>query len=234
VAKVHWPRRCTNFSVCAAICAGKCIPRTGVFTSGVVSIAEGRRIALFFTGRQHAGENLADVLKQRAPGLPAPIQMCDALSRNAPKLSEGAELLVANCLAHGRRQFVEIAANFPEQCRYVLEALGGVYGHEAVAREQKLSPNERPRFHQEHSRPILYPLHGWMQTQLAEKKTEPNLSYSRSFFSTLFRSLMSRMTTSIAGDPRQVIRIAVASVGIDEPSRETRTCSPGGLAVPRP
>jgi hypothetical protein len=148
--------------------------RTGVFTSGIVSIAEGRRIALFFTGRQHAGENLADVLKRRAPGLPAPVQMCDALSRNAPKLSEGAELLVANCLAHGRRQFVEITSNFPEECRYVLEALGGVYRNDAVAREQKLSPAERLRFHQEHSRPIMNKLHGWMEAQLAEKKTEPN------------------------------------------------------------
>ncbi|EQD72065.1 transposase IS66, partial [mine drainage metagenome] len=78
-------------------------PRTGVFTSGVVSIAEGRRIALFFTGPQHAGENLADVLQRRAPKLPAPIQMCDALSRNTPKLAEGVELLLANCLARGRR-----------------------------------------------------------------------------------------------------------------------------------
>jgi|ERR1035437_247271 hypothetical protein len=40
--------------------------RTGVFTSGIVSIAHGQHIALFFTGRQHAGENLADVLKRRA------------------------------------------------------------------------------------------------------------------------------------------------------------------------
>ena len=40
--------------------------RTGVFTSGIVSTASGRKIALYFTGRQHAGENLADVLKQRA------------------------------------------------------------------------------------------------------------------------------------------------------------------------
>ena len=29
--------------------------RTGVFTSGIVSTQEGRRIALYFTGRQHAG-----------------------------------------------------------------------------------------------------------------------------------------------------------------------------------
>jgi len=55
--------------------------RTGVFTSGIVSIGEGYRVGLYFTGRKHAGENLAGVLKQRAAGLAAPIQMCDALSR---------------------------------------------------------------------------------------------------------------------------------------------------------
>ena len=63
-------------------------------------------------------------MKQRAPDLSAPIQMCDALSRNTPKLSPGVEILLANCLAHGRRQFVEVAQNFPEECRYVLESLG--------------------------------------------------------------------------------------------------------------
>ncbi len=63
--------------------------RTGVFTSGIVSTASGRKIALYFTGRQHAGENLADVVRHRAPGLSVPIQMCDALSRNTPKLSPG-------------------------------------------------------------------------------------------------------------------------------------------------
>jgi transposase len=36
--------------------------RTGVFTSGIVSVGEGRRVALFFTGREHAGENLGAVL----------------------------------------------------------------------------------------------------------------------------------------------------------------------------
>lgn len=95
--------------------------RTGIFTSGVVSTAAGRKIALFFTGRQHAGENLAEVLKRRAAELPVPIQMSDALSRNTPK---PIKLLVAHCLAHGRRQFVQITPNFPEQCRHVLEALG--------------------------------------------------------------------------------------------------------------
>jgi hypothetical protein len=71
--------------------------RTGIFTSGIVSLVGAWRIALFFTGPKHAGENIAEVLKQRAGELPAPIQMCDALSRNPPKLP-GVRVLLANCL----------------------------------------------------------------------------------------------------------------------------------------
>jgi transposase len=145
--------------------------RTGTFTSGIVSLVGAWTIALFFTGWKHAGENLADVLKQRAGELPAPIQMCDALSRNTPK---GVETLIANCLAHGRRQVVEVVDHFPEECRYVLETLGGVYHYDAMAREQELSSEERLRFHQEHSGPLMKGLHEWMEAQLAEHKTEPN------------------------------------------------------------
>jgi hypothetical protein len=148
--------------------------RTGVFTSGIVSTASGFHAALYFTGRQHAGENLADVIQQRVPGLSVPIQMCDALSRNTPKLSSGVEMLLANCLAHGRRQFVEVAQNFPGECRYVLESLGSVYANDALAREQKLSAADRLLFHQQHSGPVMDQLHDWLEAELEEKKTEPN------------------------------------------------------------
>jgi hypothetical protein len=134
----------------------------------------GRQIALYFTGPKHAGENLADVLKRRAAQLSPPIQMGDALSRNVPKLPAGVEILLAKCLAHGRRQFVEVAANFPDQCRYVLETLGEVYGHDAQARERGLTPEERLRYHQEHSQPLMDKLHAWLEAQSAERKTEPN------------------------------------------------------------
>ncbi len=82
--------------------------------------------------------------------------------------------MLANCLAHGRRQFVEVAANFPAQCRYVLEMLGQVYGHDAEARGRGLTAEERLRFHQEHSGPVMDQLHAWLEAQLAERKTEPN------------------------------------------------------------
>ncbi len=145
--------------------------RTGTFTSGIVSLVGAWTIALFFTGRKHAGENIAEVLKQRAHQLPPPILMCDALSRNTPK---GVETLIANCLAHGRRQVVEVVDHFPEECRYILEALGGVYHHDAAAREGALSPDDRLHYHQEHSGPWMQRLHEWMEAQLAEHKTEPN------------------------------------------------------------
>jgi transposase len=148
--------------------------RTGVFTSGIVSMGQGHHIALYFTGRQHAGENLADVLAQRAAELPCAIQMCDALSRNVPKLGPGVEILLANCIAHGRRQFVEVADNFPDECRYVLEMLGRIYGHDAEARERSLSPEQRLELHRERSTPVMDELHNWLERQLAERKTEPN------------------------------------------------------------
>jgi transposase len=84
------------------------------------------------------------------------------------------EILLAHCMAHGRRQFVDVAANFPGECRYVLERLGKVYGHDAEARERGLNPAERLRFHQDHCGPVMDQLHGWLEAQLNERKTEPN------------------------------------------------------------
>src|SRR5436190_9215473 len=148
--------------------------RTGMFTSGIVSTRQGQRIALFFTGRRHAGENFAQVLAQRAAGLPPPIQMADGLSWNFAKLPKTLQVIIGNCNAHSRRRFVEVVSNFPEECRYVLESLAEVYGYEAQAEERGLSAEERLRFHQEHSGPVMKRLHAWMLAQFAEKRVEPN------------------------------------------------------------
>jgi len=147
--------------------------RTGLFTSGIVSAREGRRIALFFSGRQHAGENLKDVLSERAAELGPPIQMCDALSRNLPgKL----KTILANCLAHGRRQFVEVAEHFPEECRHVLEALAVIYRNDAIARKRDLSPAARLALHQAESGPTMEELHAWLTRQFDQRLVEPNSS----------------------------------------------------------
>jgi hypothetical protein len=145
--------------------------RTGVFTSGIVATAEGRKIALFFTGWRHAGENLSEVLRKRAAGLSPPIQMCDALSRNLPaKL----EVILSNCLSHARRKFVEAAPRFPTECIRVLEALRDVYAVDAEAKALGLSPADRLRLHQKKSGPVMKDLDAWRQEQLDTKRVEPN------------------------------------------------------------
>jgi transposase len=145
--------------------------RTGLFTSGIVALHDGHRVALFFSGSRHAGENLSQVLKHRAETLPPPIQMCDALSRNLPG---ELQTIVANCLAHARRRFVDVYDRFPEPCRHLLETLAVVYRNDALARKRQLSPEARLRFHQEASEPTMKELRDWLTRQLDEKRTEPN------------------------------------------------------------
>ena len=155
----------------AAAADGETDERTGVFTSGIVSTSEDHHIALFFTGVQHAGENLADVLAQRAAALPKPIQMCDALPANT---AGDFETLVAGCSSHARRRYVEVAEDFPAECRYVLETLRNVYKNDAVARKQEMSPEQRLSFHKTESSPLMAGLEKWMQQQFDEHRVEPN------------------------------------------------------------
>lgn len=152
--------------------------RRGVFTTNILSVAEGRpTISLFFTGTRHAGENLSDVLVRRMTDLPPPVQMCDALSRNLPG---NLKTIVANCLSHGRRNFFDLADIFPSQVGHVLRCLGIVYRVDGRAKHQGLSPDERLRLHQARSGPVMQHLREWFQRQFDERQVEPNSSLGKS------------------------------------------------------
>jgi transposase len=152
--------------------------RTGLFTTGVVADTIDGAVALFFTGRQHAGENLADVLAKRAAELGPPVQMCDGLDRNLPK---GHDVVLGNCLCHGRRQFVDEANNFPAECRHVLEELRIVFRNEAKARRAKLTPELRLALHQRESAPVMERLKTWINAQVDDKRVEPNSGLGKAF-----------------------------------------------------
>lgn len=148
--------------------------RRGVFTTGIVSVAEGRPdIVLFITGPHHAGENLRTLLQARCEELPPPIQMCDPLSRNMPA---DLQVILSNCLAHGRRKFADVVAYFPDEVEHVLECLKKVYQTDAKAKKEGLSADERLNLHQQQSGPVMEHLHGWLKEQLDEKRVEPNSS----------------------------------------------------------
>ncbi len=146
--------------------------RKGLFTSGIISVSvDNKRIALFFTGRRHAGENLAELLRRRDERLDKPLQMCDALSRNLP---EKMKTLVGHCLVHGRRGFVQAAVSFPDECRYVLELLKEVYRIDDEAKG--ITDEERLSWHQQYSGPKMAELEAWLHEQIDQRLVEPNSS----------------------------------------------------------
>jgi transposase len=150
--------------------------RTGIFTTGMLSIIDNRMIALYFTGRKHAGENMAELLEKRSNSLGPPIQMCDALSRN---FSEDFQTILAHCLTHGRRNFVTVEENFPDECQYVIELLGEVYHNDAISSREGMSPKQRLLFHQTNSGSLMEELHCWLRQQFDDKKVEPNSSLGK-------------------------------------------------------
>jgi transposase len=143
----------------------------GMFTTGILSIKAGRKIAVFFTGQKHAGQNFADLLNKRDPNRDPPIQMCDAQSRN---FSETDKVILTHCNVHARRNFVDVAENFPQDCRYVLEVYKQIYKNDDITKKQQMSPQERLRFHQDHSGPVMEKFYDWLNEQFDAKKVEPN------------------------------------------------------------
>ena len=145
-------------------------------TSGIVAVLqdnenEQRKVVLFFTGHAHAGKNMERVLAHRAEELQPAMQMCDALAAN---VAGEFTTILANCLAHGRRQIVDVAEQFPEAARHVVQALAEVYKHDAQCREQAYSPEQRLSLHQQHSQPVMEDLHTWITGQIDGKQVEPN------------------------------------------------------------
>lgn len=145
--------------------------RKGVFTSAIVSEVEEHQIALFFTGKKHAGENMDRVLAEREKGREPPIEMSDGLNRNVPKK---AEVISANCLIHGRRNFVKLVDNFPRECRFMIECVKAVYEVDGEAKDLGLSKEERLRLHQEKSGIVMEALHEWLLWKIEAKLVEPN------------------------------------------------------------
>jgi hypothetical protein len=148
--------------------------RTGVFTTAILSSgAQRHTIALFHSGVKHAGENMEALLKHRDPNLPTPILMCDALSRNVPK---SFSVILANCLTHARRQFVDLVEAFPAECEYILTTFKKVYRNDEQAKRLGLSDEQRLSYHQSHSEPLMDDFHEWLLGQFEEKMVEPNSS----------------------------------------------------------
>jgi transposase len=137
----------------------------------VVKIRDGHLIALYASGRRHAGENLDQLLDGRDDELGPPIQMGDAAAVNWKGKHRRIE---AKCWAHARRKFIKIEESFPAACSTVLEAIGKIYRYEAET--VKLSDEERLAYHQAKSGPVIAKLYEWIEEQFEQRVVEPNSS----------------------------------------------------------
>ena len=152
--------------------------RTGMYTTALVAQQGAQTICLYFAGRAHAGENLEALLTHREADRGKPLVMSDALAQNAA--DEGA-LIRCHCLAHGRRKFTELEEVFPAECAIVIKALKHVFDHDEEARVQHMSAEERLRYHQQYSGPIMDRLKHWLEQQFEERTVEPNSSLGKAF-----------------------------------------------------
>ncbi|MGA8163969.1 MAG: IS66 family transposase [Waddliaceae bacterium] len=149
--------------------------RTGTFTSCIVGVLEliNKKVALFFTGWKHAGENLDELLEKRSEDLPPPIQECDALSRNIPK---NHETKLANCIAHLRRKFYELVDVWPKEVAKIIGEFSLLFANEHAAPEDS---EERLKWHQKESRTIMERLKNFCNSLIEKKKVEPNSSLGK-------------------------------------------------------
>lgn len=154
--------------------------RTGIRTSAILAELDGNlRIALFETGRQIAGESLAEILTRRKDGLKPARLMCDGLEHNIPKGDAVPKLVILNCLVHARRYFVNILNNFPAECHFVLDELAKVYHFDDEARQRQMTSEQRLAHHQAFSTPVMGGLKKWMEKLQAEQGAEPNSGLGR-------------------------------------------------------
>ncbi len=152
--------------------------RTGIFTTAILGVLQNinAKVALFFTGVKHAGENLDDLLNRRPEELSAPIQQCDG-GHNVP---EHHDTHLSNCNAHARRKFYELVTMWPKIVVKIIGWYSTVFTNE---REAPTDPLLRLKWHQDQSASPMQNIKNYCDDLLKRKEIEPNSSMGKAIAS---------------------------------------------------
>ncbi len=152
--------------------------RTGIHCSGFLS-KDPDPIALFFSGREHAGERLRDLLELRIEELSELILMSDAASKNMSKLTalQKQTLSHALCLAHWRLQLEDHSPQFPFECQWFLGRISLIYQWERDCEEAGLSSKQRLEVHKNHSKRLFQEMEQKID-DLLNTKVEPRSAFA--------------------------------------------------------
>ena len=150
--------------------ADKKSDKKGCYTTGIVSVHDDHMSYVFVTDDQTAGKSAALFLRLRDPELPAPYLMCDALTANIPEDISSDLYILCYCLVHARRQFYELPDGYDDLAERAMGLIGKIYDNEFQTKG--MTGQERLKFHQEHSTPIMEELRAYLTTQ--QEEFEPN------------------------------------------------------------
>jgi hypothetical protein len=134
------------------------------------------KIAIYVSGRNHAGDNASELLSKRPESQEKVIRMSDALSAN---LSNTGQDIISLCLAHSSRKFVEIKASNLNYCTHVLEEISKVYENDKKTLD--MTACQRLEYHQANSGPIMKKLKEWIEEKFDKRLVEPNSALGKAF-----------------------------------------------------
>jgi len=149
--------------------------RTGINATGIRLETASGPVFLFFTGRHHAGEVLDRLLEHRKPTPDSPrlVKVTDAASKNFDH-RHSEELVEAACNAHAFLKFRDIKDKHPVEYGVAGRVYKAVFDNDDMAKQRRLSPEDRMLFHREHSKPLMAELKAMCEEKLKNKLVEPN------------------------------------------------------------
>lgn len=150
--------------------------RKGIRTTALVADLGAEKVAVYVSGRKHAGDNASELLSKRPESQEKVIRMSDALSAN---LSNTGQDIISLCLAHSSRKFVEIKASNLNYCTHVLEEISKVYENDKKTLD--MTPQQRLEYHQANSGPIMKKLKEWIEEKFNKRLVEPNSALGKAF-----------------------------------------------------
>ena len=150
--------------------------KKAVHGTAIVSLYEGHRIYLFDTNTNVAKHAVVSLLTDRTTDKPF-TTMSDASAHNFPILDDNlaARWIIGLCLSHGRRRFFELLGDqHDDDIQFVLKCIAKVYEHERYCKQQLYDPEQRLRYHQQYSGPLIEALRIWLNNLLFYRLVEPN------------------------------------------------------------
>jgi hypothetical protein len=147
--------------------------RTGINATGVYIETAEATVVLFFTGRHHAGEIVDRILTHRRIASRKLVALSDAAAKNFSH-DHTAELEEAVCNAHCYLQFRAVKDSFPSEYAVAAEVYEKVFDNEDKAKTLGLDPEQRMRYHRQHSKPQMLRLWQMCKEKIDGALVEPN------------------------------------------------------------